>query len=86
MSDIFGLGVLILEVITGQKGYPYDIRTNSTEFIELVRKICKFSMSISQKPCDVYHCIVIFPNLYYDFTGTSKMEKSAAKGTRVHIS
>ncbi|KAK1611041.1 hypothetical protein QYE76_034714 [Lolium multiflorum] len=35
MSDIFGLGVLILEVITGQKGYPYDIRTNSTEFIEL---------------------------------------------------
>ncbi|KAM0928611.1 hypothetical protein ACQ4PT_002585 [Festuca glaucescens] len=34
MSDIFSLGVIIMEVITGHKEYPYDIRTSS-EFIEL---------------------------------------------------
>ncbi|KAF7105395.1 hypothetical protein CFC21_106208 [Triticum aestivum] len=34
MSDIFSLGVIILEVITGHKEYPYDIRTESKDFIE----------------------------------------------------
>uniref|UniRef100_A0A453MJ46 Protein kinase domain-containing protein n=1 Tax=Aegilops tauschii subsp. strangulata TaxID=200361 RepID=A0A453MJ46_AEGTS len=34
MSDIFALGVTIMEVITGHREYPYDIRTSSTEFIE----------------------------------------------------
>ncbi|XP_037463247.1 receptor like protein kinase S.2-like isoform X1 [Triticum dicoccoides] len=34
MSDIFSLGVIILEVITGHKGYPDDIRTSSKTFIE----------------------------------------------------
>uniref|UniRef100_A0A8R7Q931 Protein kinase domain-containing protein n=1 Tax=Triticum urartu TaxID=4572 RepID=A0A8R7Q931_TRIUA len=35
MSDIFGLGVIIMEVITGHRDYPYDIKTSSSEFIEL---------------------------------------------------
>jgi len=34
MSDIFSLGVIIMEVITGHRDYPYDIRTSSKEFIE----------------------------------------------------
>ncbi|KAF7111697.1 hypothetical protein CFC21_111677, partial [Triticum aestivum] len=34
MSDIFSLGVIILEVITGHRDYPYDIRSSSKEFIE----------------------------------------------------
>uniref|UniRef100_A0ACD5WD24 Uncharacterized protein n=2 Tax=Avena sativa TaxID=4498 RepID=A0ACD5WD24_AVESA len=38
MSDIFSLGVIIMEVITGHREYPYDIR-RSSEFIERVRKI-----------------------------------------------
>jgi serine/threonine protein kinase len=37
-SDIFSLGVIILEVITGHRDYPDDIRASSTEFIELVRQ------------------------------------------------
>jgi hypothetical protein len=45
MSDIFSLGVLILEVITGHRNYPYDIGTSSAEFIELVRKTSKLSKS-----------------------------------------
>ncbi|KAI4986742.1 hypothetical protein ZWY2020_019372 [Hordeum vulgare] len=40
MSDVFCLGVIIMEVITGHRDYPRDIRTSSTEFIEFVRKIC----------------------------------------------
>ncbi|XBI86487.1 hypothetical protein VPH35_094432 [Triticum aestivum] len=35
MSDIFSLGVIIMEVITGHRDYPYDIRESSMEFIEL---------------------------------------------------
>ncbi|XP_037419120.1 probable L-type lectin-domain containing receptor kinase V.3 [Triticum dicoccoides] len=35
MSYIFGLGVIIMEVITGHRDYPYDIKTSSSEFIEL---------------------------------------------------
>jgi serine/threonine protein kinase len=38
MFDIFSLGVIIMEVITGHREYPYDIRTSS-EFVELVRNI-----------------------------------------------
>ncbi|XP_037444561.1 putative receptor-like protein kinase At4g00960 isoform X2 [Triticum dicoccoides] len=38
MSDIFSLGVIIMEVITGHRDYPYDIRTSSKEFIELELK------------------------------------------------
>lgn len=34
-SDIFSLGVIIMEVITGHRDYPDDIRAFSTEFIEL---------------------------------------------------
>jgi hypothetical protein len=40
MSDIFSLDVIIMEVIMGHKGYPYDIRTSSTEFIKLVSQLC----------------------------------------------
>ncbi|CAM0878364.1 unnamed protein product [Alopecurus aequalis] len=35
MSDIFSLGVLIMEVITGHRDYPNDIRTSSAQFIQL---------------------------------------------------
>ncbi|XP_037457454.1 uncharacterized protein LOC119328581 isoform X3 [Triticum dicoccoides] len=38
MSDIFSLGVIILEVITGHRDYPYDIRASSKDFIELELK------------------------------------------------
>ncbi|CAM0908456.1 unnamed protein product [Alopecurus aequalis] len=35
MHDIFSFGVIICEVITGHREYPYDIRKHSEEFIEL---------------------------------------------------
>jgi serine/threonine protein kinase len=39
--DIFSLGVIIIQVVTGQKHYPYnDDKTSSQEFIELVSKLC----------------------------------------------
>ncbi|KAL6846935.1 hypothetical protein ACP4OV_022788 [Aristida adscensionis] len=34
--DIFSLGVIIMEIITGSKDYPYDTGTSSEKFIELV--------------------------------------------------
>jgi serine/threonine protein kinase len=39
MSDIFSLGVIIMEVITGHRKYLDDIGTPSTVFIELVRQL-----------------------------------------------
>jgi serine/threonine protein kinase len=39
MSDIFSLGVIIMEVITGHRDYPYDIRKDSEGFIVFVRQI-----------------------------------------------
>ncbi|KAM0842356.1 hypothetical protein ACQ4PT_058404 [Festuca glaucescens] len=40
-SDIFSLGVIILEVVTGHRDYPaVDSKTASDEFIVLVRKFC----------------------------------------------
>ncbi|KAJ1265802.1 hypothetical protein BS78_08G101700 [Paspalum vaginatum] len=36
--DIFSLGVIIIEIITGSKNYPDKIETSSQEFIELVLK------------------------------------------------
>jgi serine/threonine protein kinase len=38
--DIFSLGVIIIEIITGDKHYPDNVETSSQEFIELVSKIC----------------------------------------------
>jgi serine/threonine protein kinase len=39
--DIFSLGVIIIEMMTGKKEYPYGDETSShQEFTELVRKIC----------------------------------------------
>uniref|UniRef100_M8BKT3 Cysteine-rich receptor-like protein kinase 37 n=1 Tax=Aegilops tauschii TaxID=37682 RepID=M8BKT3_AEGTA len=34
MADIFSLGVIIMEVITGHRDYPYDIRRSSKDFIK----------------------------------------------------
>jgi serine/threonine protein kinase len=39
MFDIFSLGVIIMEIITGHRDYPYDIRKSSRSFIEHVREI-----------------------------------------------
>jgi hypothetical protein len=38
MSDIFSLGVIIMEVIMGHRDYPYDLKASSEEFINKVRK------------------------------------------------
>jgi len=36
--DIFSLGVIIIEIITGRKDYPLDeTETSSQQYIELVR-------------------------------------------------
>ena len=36
-SDIFSLGVIIIEVVTGNRDYPDVTRTSSDGFIKLVR-------------------------------------------------
>ncbi|RCV10875.1 hypothetical protein SETIT_2G143600v2 [Setaria italica] len=36
--DIFSLGVIIIEIMTGRRDYPDEIETSSQEFIELVLK------------------------------------------------
>ena len=38
--DIFSLGVIIIEITTGDKHYPDNVETSSKEFIELVSKLC----------------------------------------------
>lgn len=38
--DIFSLGVITMEVVTGHRDYPDVTRTPSDDFIELLRKIC----------------------------------------------
>jgi serine/threonine protein kinase len=38
--DIFSLGVIIIEIITGDKNYPDKVETSSQEFIELVSILC----------------------------------------------
>ena len=48
MWDIFSLGVIICEVITGHRDYTDDIRSTSTVFIEHVRKdVLSFKMDDS---------------------------------------
>jgi hypothetical protein len=37
MSDIFSLGVIIMEVIMGHRDYPYDLKASSEEFTNTVR-------------------------------------------------
>ena len=39
-SDIFSLGVIILEIVTGNRDYPDDTETSSNDFIKIVRKFC----------------------------------------------
>ena len=39
--DIFSLGVIIIEIMTGRKDYPLDeTETSSQQYIELVRELC----------------------------------------------
>jgi serine/threonine protein kinase len=39
--DIFSLGVIIIEIITGLKDYPTDeTETTSQQYIDLVRYLC----------------------------------------------
>jgi serine/threonine protein kinase len=38
-SDIFSLGVIILEIVTGHRDYPDVTGTPSDDFIELVRNL-----------------------------------------------
>ena len=38
--DIFSLGVIIIEITTGDKHYPDKIETSSQEFIEFVSILC----------------------------------------------
>jgi serine/threonine protein kinase len=39
--DIFSLGVIIIEIITGRKDYPTDeTETRSQQYIDLVRYLC----------------------------------------------
>ena len=39
-SDIFSLGVIIIEIVTGHRDYPDETGISSEEFIKRVRKIC----------------------------------------------
>jgi serine/threonine protein kinase len=38
--DIFSLGVIIMEIITGHRDYPNIVGPSSDDFIKLVRKFC----------------------------------------------
>lgn len=38
--DIFSLGVIIIEIMTGHKEYPNETETSSQQYIELVRELC----------------------------------------------
>ena len=38
--DIFNLGVIIIEITTGDKHYPDNVEPSSEEFIELVSILC----------------------------------------------
>ncbi|KAK1642002.1 hypothetical protein QYE76_059807 [Lolium multiflorum] len=49
MSDIFSLGVIIMEVITGHRDYPDDIRKNSEGFIVL--ELQKWRNRLQKEPC-----------------------------------
>lgn len=88
-SDIFSLGVIIMEVITGHRDYPYDITTSSKCFIDDVRKNSLNSRDqspMSYRPYVAFHhCVLIFYFFVPTFAGTSKMEECAAKKTRVYI-
>jgi hypothetical protein len=49
--DIFSLDVIIIQVVTGQKHYPYrDDKTSSKEFIKLVTKLYMFQLSLLLTP------------------------------------
>ena len=59
--DIFSLGVIIIEITTGDKHYPDNVETSSEEFIELVSKLC-FNF---QGGCSLFQRYVVnFPSAY----------------------
>jgi serine/threonine protein kinase len=54
--DIFSLGVIIIQVVTGQKNYPYkEDESSSQKFIELVSKLC--STFILLTLLHFFHCV-----------------------------
>ncbi|GJN05791.1 hypothetical protein PR202_ga23455 [Eleusine coracana subsp. coracana] len=42
--DIFSLGVIIIEIVTGHKEYPEVTETSSEEFTEIVRKLSFYTV------------------------------------------
>ncbi|KAL6599884.1 hypothetical protein ACP70R_045535 [Stipagrostis hirtigluma subsp. patula] len=48
--DIFSLGVIIIEIMTGRKDYPYETQTSFEEFIELVDK--SWRNRLKKAPCN----------------------------------
>jgi serine/threonine protein kinase len=59
-SDIFSLGVIIMEVVTGQRNYLEDATISSEEFIELVCEI----FFISQDRCLFLETIMLHYTIY----------------------
>ena len=74
MSDIFSLGVTIMEIVTGHRDYPYEINEASAEkYINRVRFV--FQMETLYEPSGTLHYIHTFNNLCAIFTGAWEMEK-----------
>ncbi|XP_037482805.1 G-type lectin S-receptor-like serine/threonine-protein kinase SD1-13 [Triticum dicoccoides] len=48
MADIFSLGVIIMEIITGHRDYPYDIRKSSKDFIK--QEMQKWRNKLQKEP------------------------------------
>ena len=60
--DIFSLGVIIIEITTGDKHYPDNVETSSEEFIGLVSKLC---FNFWKSGCPLFQRYAIdFPSAY----------------------
>lgn len=64
--DIFSLGVLITEIMTGHKEYPYETEVSFQKFIELVRKLC---FNFQGSGPFFIETVLIFLDVRPDFTG-----------------
>jgi len=62
--DIFSLGVIIIEITTGDKHYPDNVETSSEEFIGLVSKLC---FNFWKRGCPLFQRYAInnFPSAYH---------------------